>query len=535
VPLRLADLLASVSLLSDLGFALPAEESMRSAIIAASVARRVGLAEPEVSDAYYTTLLQHLGCIGFAHETSAVYGDELVLNAAAARVDPDDIRDLIGTLFRATTRGRGFVDFVRVSAFNIALGGRFDREFATARCEVGRETARRLGLPATVRRGLHEVAEAWNGRGGVLGLRGDEISIPARIAVVAATASRFDALGGSAAAASALRRRAGASLDPSIARMLAEHAGEVLAAIRDRDPREVLLEVEPEPVHVVSGAGLVDFAAAIADVADLKSTYTLGHSRDVADLASAAAAAQALDAESRSRLQVAALLHDLGRIGVSTAIWERPGPLTAAEWEQVRLHPYHTERILARSDVLRPAATIAGMHHERLDGSGYHRGARDGEISPEAQILSAADAYQAMTQDRPYRPALGRDGAAEQLEVEAGSGRLDPDAVTAVLAAAGLDRPQRHRRPIAAGLSDREVEVLRLVARGLSNREIADTLVVSRRTAEHHVQHIYSKIGVSSRAAAALFAMEHGLLRPTGEMGRPTDAGALRSDASFEA
>lgn len=511
-PLRLADLLASVSLLSDLGFALPPEESMRSTIVATSIARRLGLDEATVSDAFYTTLIQHLGCAGFAHEASAIYGDEMVLNAAAARVDTNDVRDVVGTLIRATTRGRGPVDWVRVVMATMVGGERFGRMFATARCEVNRETARRLGLPEPVRRALHESAEAWNGRGGVQNLRGDDIAIPARIAAVAATVTRFDAIGGRAAAVEVVRRRAGGELDPEVCAAFSPDATEILAAAHTGDPRDALLAAEPAPARVVSEAELPAVVAAIGDVADLKSTYTLGHAAGVAELADGAADALGLEDGARWRLRIAAHLHDVGRVGISTAIWDRRDALSTADWEQVRLHPYHSERILARSAALQPMAVIAGMHHERLDGSGYHRGSRTREIPIEPRILAAADAFQAMTQDRPHRAALGAEQAAEALSGEARAGRLDHDAVVALIGRAGLESRAPVRRAAPAGLSDRELDVLRLVARGLSNREIGERLVVSSRTAEHHVQHIYAKIGVSSRAAAALFAMEHDLV-----------------------
>ena len=511
-PLRLADLLASVSLLSDLGFALPPEESMRSTIVATAIARRLRLDEARVSDAFYTTLIQHLGCTGFAHEASAIYGDEMVLNAAVARVDTNDLRDVVGTLIRATTRGRGPVDWVRVVQATIVGGERFGRMFATARCEVNRETARRLGLPEPVRRALHESAEAWNGRGGFQNLRGDDISIAARIAAVAATIARFDAIGGPAAAVEAVRRRAGGELDPEVCAAFSSHAAEILAAARAGDPRETLLAAEPAPARVVSEAELPAVAAAIGDVADLKSTYTLGHAAGVAELADGVSDALALDAEARWRVRIAAHLHDVGRVGISAAVWDRRDALSTSDWEQVRLHPYHSERILARSAALQPMAVIAGMHHERLDGSGYHRGSGAREISIEARILAVADAFQAMIQDRPHRAALGRDQAADALGRDAHDGRLDHDAVAALIGTMGMASRAPVRRAAPAGLSDREVDVLRLVARGLSNREIAERLVVSPRTAEHHVQHIYAKIGVSSRAAAALFAMEHDLI-----------------------
>lgn len=510
-PLRLADLVASVSLLSDLGFALPPEESMRSCLIATSLARRMGLSEVAVADVYYTALLQHAGCTGFAHETAIVYGDELVVNAAAARTDSADLGDVLNTYLRALARDRGPADFARTTLYTLLRGAQFGRRFATARCEVGRETARRLGLGEGVRRGLHEVAEAWSGGGGVQGLAGDRIAPAARLAALAATAARFDEVGGTDAAIEAVRRRAGGELDPQIAATFIANAVQILADTHDGDPRDAVLAAEPTPVRMVAGSELRGVAAAIGDLADLKSTFTLGHSDGVATLAAGAAGHRGLDDEVVERMRLAGLLHDLGRVGISTGVWDRPRRLTAAEWEQVRLHAYHSERILARSDALRPIAAIAGMHHERMDGSGYHRGSTAREVGAEARLLGAADAFNAMTQARPHRAALSADAAAIELGRDADAGRLDPDAVASVIAAAGLE-PVRRRAAQPSGLSDREIEVLRLVAAGLTNRQIADRLVVSPRTAEHHVQHIYTKIGTSSRAAAALFAMEHGLL-----------------------
>jgi DNA-binding NarL/FixJ family response regulator len=154
------------------------------------------------------------------------------------------------------------------------------------------------------------------------------------------------------------------------------------------------------------------------------------------------------------------------------------------------------------------------MHHERQDGSGYHHGATKAEVPIEARIIAAADVFQAVTQARPHRPARSADEAASIVRSEARAGRLDPGCADAILEAAG--RPGRRSKTVwPAGLSDREVEVLRLVSRGASNKEVASALVISPRTAEHHVQHIYSKIGVSSRAAAAMFAMAQGLLHET--------------------
>jgi HD-GYP domain-containing protein (c-di-GMP phosphodiesterase class II) len=236
----------------------------------------------------------------------------------------------------------------------------------------------------------------------------------------------------------------------------------------------------------------------------MKSPWMAGHSRGVAAIAGHASA----DGTSLGR---AGLLHDMGRMSVPNGIWDKPGPLTDGEWERVRLHPYYTERILERSSALKPLAGCAGMHHERMDGSGYHRGSHRAEISNDARILEAADAYQAMTQPRAFRQALSPTRAAEELEAEARAGHLDAEAVHHVLTAAGHQRQRTSNWP--AGLSDREVEVLRLLCRGGTKKEVALLLRISPSTVDHHVRHIYDKIGVTTRAGATLFAVEKDLLQ----------------------
>jgi HD-GYP domain-containing protein (c-di-GMP phosphodiesterase class II) len=203
-------------------------------------------------------------------------------------------------------------------------------------------------------------------------------------------------------------------------------------------------------------------------------------------------------------------VHDFGRLGVSNAIWDKRGPLGIGEWERVRLHPYLTERMLQQSAVLAPLGAIAVQHRERLDGSGYPRGLTGSAISRPARIVGAADAYQAMREPRPHRPERSADEAAAELRTEVKAGRLAADAVEAVLGAAGHRVTRRRAGP--AGLTAREVEVLKLVARGLSTKEIAKRLVISPKTAGNHIEHIYSKIDVTTRAKASLFAMRHGLL-----------------------
>jgi HD-GYP domain-containing protein (c-di-GMP phosphodiesterase class II) len=227
-------------------------------------------------------------------------------------------------------------------------------------------------------------------------------------------------------------------------------------------------------------------------------------------VAAAAAAAGHTEAQCRAVRQ-AGLVHDLGRVGVSNGVWDHPGPLAVDAWEKVRLHPYLTERILSRSQALAPLGRLAACHHERADGSGYHRGARAGELSQPERLLAVADAYHALTEARPHRPARSGADACAELRRMARAGRFATADTEAVVEAAGhavANVPAG--RP--ADLTEREVEVLRLIARGRSNRQVAEELVISPKTVGTHVEHIYAKAGVSTRAGAALFAMEHGLL-----------------------
>jgi HD-GYP domain-containing protein (c-di-GMP phosphodiesterase class II) len=215
-----------------------------------------------------------------------------------------------------------------------------------------------------------------------------------------------------------------------------------------------------------------------------------------------------------SLLHSAGLVHGLGRLGISNAIWDKRGSLGAGEWERVRLQPYLTGRMLRQSAALGTVARVVVQHRERIDGSGYPNGLTGAAISPEARILAAADAYQAMCEPRPHRPAHSSEAAADLLRAGVKAELYDADAVEAVLGAAGHRVVRRREGP--AGLTLREVEVLRLLARGLSNKEIAKTLFISAKTVANHVEHIYEKIDASSRAGAGLFAMQHGLLPEQG-------------------
>jgi HD-GYP domain-containing protein (c-di-GMP phosphodiesterase class II) len=506
---RLADLLAALSLATDFAMGQPAEKAIRATVVAIETAQHLGLSRPEVADTYYTTLLKHLGCTATMHEEVYLFGPDIPgMRRIAERTDETDRRESFA-LMRTTGRGAG-LGRPRYLLRAARAGRASSSSIYRGICEVASRMASRLELGGGVVEALSQTIERWDGRGEPRGLRGEDIALSARIAEPATQAVIFHGLGGVDAAMDMVRRRAGGWFDPAVAEALRAVGPSALERLEHLDPWEAVQDAEPEPVRRIALVRLDVVAGVFADLADLVMPYTMGHSPGVAELA--ASAGERLGLTDLRALRLAALLHDLGRTAVSAGVWEKPGPLTTGEWEQVRLHPYTTERILARSDALEPIARIAGMHHERRDGSGYHRGASAAEVPPESRLLAAADAFQAMTQARPHRPALVPERAASELEAQARAGRLDPECVGAVVECAG-QRRGRIRTEWPARLSDREVEVLRLVARGRSNRDIAIDLVISPRTAEHHVQHVYAKIGVSTRAGAALFALEHGLLR----------------------
>jgi HD-GYP domain-containing protein (c-di-GMP phosphodiesterase class II) len=210
-------------------------------------------------------------------------------------------------------------------------------------------------------------------------------------------------------------------------------------------------------------------------------------------------------------------VQDIGMIGISSTVWDEPGDWSISQRERAQTHPYLTSRMLARTPLLAQVGQCAALHHERLDGSGYPHGLRKDAISPAARILGAADVYTALRQPRPHRAALGAADAERTLHSEVRAGRLDGDAVQAVLKAAG-HRPRR-RVGLPSGLTAREAEVLVRLGQGRSNPEIAADLHVSRKTVSTHLEHIYTKLGVKTRTEAALFAMRHGLIAASGEPG----------------
>jgi HD-GYP domain-containing protein (c-di-GMP phosphodiesterase class II) len=506
---RLTELVAAVSLATDLGTGQPVEHALRTCLLSMAVVDELGLDSITAADVHYVSLLRFLGCTADAPDTTRLAGgDNIAFLSAMAPVMMGTTGEAARTLVRSLGRGQPPLRRGRLVARALSDPGGAARSLS-AHCEVGARLARRLGLGDGVVGALSHAYERWDGRGVPDGLAGEAIPIAVRVVVASRDAVLWDRLAGADAAVEVLAARRGRAYDPVV--VDAVHAVGVPVA----DGRSVwddVLAAEPQPVRRIGPVALDRALAAVGDFIDLRSAWTRGRSSRLAELARAAGREAGVPQADVTLLHRAGMVADIGAVGVPIAVWERYGTLGPLVNEQVRLHPYLSERVLGRCDGLRPLAALAGAHHERLDGSGYHRGSTGAQLSSPARLLAAAEMWTAVRQDLPHRPAQPPSQARDTLWEEVTAGRLDREAVAAVLSASG-QAGQRGRLPHPGGLSDREVEVLRLIARGLRNREVAARLFISPKTVGHHVAHIYAKIGVRTRPGAVLFAMEHDLLR----------------------
>ena len=507
---RLAELVAALSLGIDLGFGQPMEHVLRQCLIALRIAERLGLDEEERSTVYYTALLIDVGCHTDAHEQAKWFGDDIELKAD--KYGPHELRSFRTTASGMKRLGAGhpLVQRFRIGVEFAISGHRDVDKMIDHHAEMARTLGAQLGLPQAVLDALSAAYEQWDGKGWPGELKGEAVPLAARLAHFAEFIEVANRVGGIEEAKALAKKRRGGQFDPTIADVVVAEGDMILSDLDDVGTWDAVIGIEPSLSVVLSGDRFDAALMAVANFIDLKSPYFLGHARGLAELAAAAGTELGLSEDDVRALRRAALVQGFGRLGVSNAIWDKRGPLGAGEWERVRIHPYLTERILQQSPALSPLGAIAVQIRERLDGSGYPRGLSRGAISMPARILAAADAYQAMREPRPHRPARSPEDAANELKADVKAGRLDDDAVRGVLAAAGHRVSRRREGP--AGLTAREVDVLRLAARGLTNKDIAATLSISPKTVGNHIEHIYMKIGASSRAMASLFAMKHGLL-----------------------
>jgi HD-GYP domain-containing protein (c-di-GMP phosphodiesterase class II) len=506
---RRIELLAALSLAIDLGLGMPMEHMLRACVIATRLADRLGLRPDQRATVFYCSLVTWIGCHADSHEYAAWFGDDIAVRHDSFDVDWSGL-PYLRFLVRNTGRGRPLPQRAQAlgSLFLDARGNL--GKLVHSHCLSAGLLAEQIGLGEQVRDALSYTFERWDGGGLPAGVHGDGIPVEMRVVQLADMAEAHHQRHGVDGAVAMVRARRGGQFDPEIAATFEACAVDLLGDESMHDSWAAALREAPSGGgDVLAGPELDGFLRALADFVDLKCPFTLGHSRGVATLAASAAQRCGLAPDEVGLLRRAGFLHDLGRIGVSNQVWEKPGPLTAAEWERVRLHPYLTRRILDRVPGLEAEAALAGNHHERLDGSGYPRGAAGGELNPLDRLLAAAECYHCATEPRPYRQPLDPAAAAQRLGEEARAGRLDPQAVDAVLEAAGHRRPRRSGWP--DGLTGREVDVLRLLAQARSSRDIAHELHISEKTVRNHIDHVYTKLGVSNRVGASLYAVQHGL------------------------
>jgi HD-GYP domain-containing protein (c-di-GMP phosphodiesterase class II) len=505
--LRLAEVIGALSLAADLASGVSAEKGLRTVLVATRLARLAGLGEEEVADVFWVSALRLVGCLGFAHEeVPFAAGDDNGLRQTMVYADFDRPLDVMRRFARGVAPGEALTRrATSMGRFMVDLGAA--RRHAQSTCESAIFFARSLGLPEGAVRGLDVTHERFDGRG-PRKVPGDLLPAAARVVDVADTLELFAWTGGPALARQILLDRRGRQLDPGFVDPAVAELPALCQGMRGGSVWDDYLAAEPAPRRA-AGEDLDRGCVALGRFGDMKSVYTLAHSRRVAELAEQAGRAAGLDEESCALLRRAASVHDVGRVAVANGTWDKKGALNAIEWQRVRSHSHHTEEVL-RGAGLSELADVAGATHERGRGGGYHKGLGLDGIPALSRIVAAADVMAALGEDRPHRPRLDDARAVKEMRSLVESGALDARAAQAVLAARGAPAGRKDAWP--GGLSNREVEVVRLVAVGRTNKEIGALLGMSARTAQKHVMNVYDKVGLESRAGLALFAVENGLL-----------------------
>jgi HD-GYP domain-containing protein (c-di-GMP phosphodiesterase class II) len=505
----LADIVGAFSLATDLGLGQPMEHVLRSWVIAARLGDHVGLELDDRGALYYVATLAWVGCVADTPELASWFGDDIAFRRDSRQIDLAGL-PMMGFMLRHVGMGSPALHRVRLGASLMVTGGKGVERALLSHCLTTAQMAGRLGLGSDVCEVLQQAFTRWDGKGVPGGVGGDDIALSMRLFHLGDVVEVFHRSGGADAAVEVARARRGRHFDPEVVDAFCRVATDVLGDPSGELDWQALVADDPMLQRRLTNDELDTALEAIADFTDLRSPSRAGHSGAVADLAARAAASAGLPEADVTAVRRAGLLHDLGMHGIPATILEKAGPLSASEAERMRMHPYYTERMLARPDALARIGTIASLTHERCDGSGYHRGLAGTAIPVTARLLAAACAFCAMTEPRAWRPPSTTKQAASELRAEVRAGRLDADAVDAVLGAAG--QPQGKRRMGPAGLTPREIEVLVLIARGASTRQVARQLSITPKTAETHIERIYAKTGASTRSTATLFAMQHGLL-----------------------
>lgn len=510
--LRLGEFAATLALAQDNAFGQPLESQFRSCLLATWFCREAAF-DPQVSsDVYWVALLRYLGCTGHAHEVATLFGDEIAIRAQTLVHDAANPEEVIRDVITFATAGRGpeessqIVKMIHEGAHAWAV-----HNFASG-CEVTDMLLNRVDFGPGVRQALRFTFERWNGNGFPTHAKGEAIPLAMRLVHLTHDMEAIARLRTPAAALQAAAERRDRTYDPALVDIFLQHGAAWFDKLKHAEPWTDVLAFEPEPRRVLEDDELDNALLVAADFIDMKSPYMPGHSRKCAELCRDAARESRLPEDEATALWRAALVHDFGITAVSNSIWDKPGALTRAERDRVELHTLLTEQMLRRSPALESLNRFAAAHHETANGSGYHKRLTAEAFDPNAGILAAAEIYAGLTMDRAHRPRFSEADAAAEMRSLMARGVLEKRTANAVLVAAGHGEARGRRAPNPGGLSEREIEVLRLAAKGLSTKVIAEQLYISPKTADHHIQHVYTKIGVSTRAAAALWAMQNAVV-----------------------
>lgn len=432
--IRLAEILGALSHALDMVEGQPAGHCVRCCWIGIHIGRELGLSQQELWELYYTLLVKDVGCSSNAARICQIYMiDDITFKRDLMTVN-GSLPQVLRFVLSHTGMNAGLADRFRALVNVFQNGGEIAQELMETRCDRGAEIARKMRFSENVTAAIRSFDEHWDGGGRPERLKGEEIPVYSRISLVAQIVDVFQVAHGIEAARQEVRNRTGTWFEPRVAAAFERVAqdGEFWRVLQSDELEKMIFELEPaQQRSIVDEDYLDDIAAAFAQVIDSKSPYTSGHSERVTLFTDLIAEELGMDGEARRQLRRAALLHDIGKLGVSNTILDKPGKLDDEEWQAMKRHAALGEEILSKIAAFKPLAAIAGAHHERLDGKGYPRGLHGDQIPLEVRIVTTADIFDALTADRPYRAAMPVDKALSVMDDMAGTA-IDPACLAAI-------------------------------------------------------------------------------------------------------